>query len=425
MASLTTNIIFLLGAGASTNADIAGIGKMSETFMNRIEDLTSEHLSTFDFEFDKNGYTKKTVVEACRLLHKKIGKKSNKDFNIETLLEALVNLESQEHILFDILNYTKGTSKYDRDYIHLKNILMKFIRKECENIGDVSYLHPLYAFLREGNKLDIFTLNYDGTIEKMCKENNILYTDGFTEEWDSKLFEEEKYKICIYKLHGSLYWFKTEMGKHIKLPIKYIEVEKLMYFMDEKITETLIWPMITKDYSTGPFPWLMETFRNKLRTCHVCFVLGYSFRDDSIKRLVLDELQNNGKLWLFIVDHNAHKIKKGLTKNKKYLKQRIVAINTDIDKILLSKTLIEKHRLLSAARDREEQQKNMLLIAKNIRAISWNNVFDLYRNIPHLDRIKYLVTNVLDTYPSETEEIPYLRLVFIRPSSEIWDRIAS
>ena len=97
----------------------------------------------------------------------------------------------------------------------------------------------------------------------MCKENDISFTDGFKEEWSSDYFIDEDYDLKLYKLHGSLYWYKTEKGKHIKLPIKNVNVDQLTYFMDEKISETLIWPMITKDYTTGPFPWLMQEFRKK------------------------------------------------------------------------------------------------------------------------------------------------------------------
>lgn len=39
------------------------LGKMSETFLNRIENLASDHLLTFNSSFDKSGYSTNTGAE--------------------------------------------------------------------------------------------------------------------------------------------------------------------------------------------------------------------------------------------------------------------------------------------------------------------------------------------------------------------------
>jgi len=86
-------------------------------------------------------------------------------------------------------------------------------------------------------------------------------------------------------------------------------------------------------------------------------------------------------------------------------------LNDDIEKRLLDRTLIEKNRHIATARYREEQHKKSLLVSKNIDSNSWGQLFNLYRTIPHLDRIKYLAKYIIDTYQSETESVPSLQWI--------------
>jgi len=404
---MSGSILFLLGAGASHGAGINGIGAMTEKFIENIGYLLQEY-------YEGGKWTSALLnphegEDAIVLLKKTIERDLSR-FDIELLLEALFHLEKQDHILFSILNFPDTMKKYLDIYPHLKNVLIRFIRKECEDISTVNYLYPLSAF-NEDAPLDIFTLNYDGTIEAMCKIHNISFTDGFKEEWNNKYFEDESVKIKLYKLHGSLYWFRTKTGKYVKLPIKNIDVENLIYFMDEEISETVIWPMLTKDVSTGPFPWLMEEFRQKLGKYDLCITLGYSFRDQNIKDIVLDQMKNNSRLWLFVLDHHSEEIKRNLCYEEENLKYRIVTKTMDIEDSLLNRILIDIIRKLSSARRAEEDILKSLLLSQTLDTQNWSSVFRLYRNISHYDRIKYLVKYILENYEGEKIEIPSLQWI--------------
>jgi uncharacterized protein YcbK (DUF882 family) len=88
--------------------------------------------------------------------------------------------------LQDIEFRTLFESKYDEisniDKTRLtliKDLINDYVRKECEKIDSeaVEYLWPLQALINS-DKLRIFTLNYDGTIEIICEKNNIDFSDG-------------------------------------------------------------------------------------------------------------------------------------------------------------------------------------------------------------------------------------------------------
>jgi hypothetical protein len=90
--------------------------------------------------------------------------------------------------------------------------------------------------------LRIFTLNYDGTIEIICEKNNVDFSDGFNQYWNPDTFENAK--VNIFKLHGSLYWFRTASGKIIKVPVKGLPVRTLKYLSDETVSEMMIYPAL-------------------------------------------------------------------------------------------------------------------------------------------------------------------------------------
>jgi hypothetical protein len=62
--------------------------------------------------------------------------------------------------------------------------------------------------------IDIFTLNHDTVLEQYLSQNGIQVTDGFGEPlnevryWNPNLFETGSSKVRLFKLHGSVNWFR-------------------------------------------------------------------------------------------------------------------------------------------------------------------------------------------------------------------------
>ncbi|MBW2062513.1 MAG: SIR2 family protein, partial [Deltaproteobacteria bacterium] len=64
------------------------------------------------------------------------------------------------------------------------------------------------------SRLDIFTLNHDTVLEQCLLNSGIEVVDGFSSPqnkvryWSPSLFDSESKKVRLFKLHGSVDWFK-------------------------------------------------------------------------------------------------------------------------------------------------------------------------------------------------------------------------
>ncbi|MGB6672908.1 MAG: SIR2 family protein [Candidatus Nitrosopolaris sp.] len=79
---------------------------------------------------------------------------------------------------------------------------------------NVRYLKPLNYFISSYRTLQIFSTNYDICVETFCEENNKKYFDGFTPSWDPDEFHKRDVHLFLYKLHGSVRWYRTEQGDY-------------------------------------------------------------------------------------------------------------------------------------------------------------------------------------------------------------------
>ena len=121
------------------------------------------------------------------------------------------------------------------DYSLIGDIYKKtqsYIRGSIEKNGnnEYEYLSPLRGFL-QNQPLEIFTLNYDGVVDLFCERHDIEYSDGFTPYWNPQSFDDSSIFMKIYRLHGSLYWFKTSNEKVMKVPIIGLMFQRKIYFL--------------------------------------------------------------------------------------------------------------------------------------------------------------------------------------------------
>jgi len=382
--------VFLLGAGASKKAGVLLVDEMTELFQKRINEIVLSYV-------EKHRQTQNTGLQelapkALENLKKLILSSDGRKFDVEILLEALSRLSDKG----DMINILRPVQDvYSGAYLHLRNMLMSFVREVCERIGNVDYLRPLKGFSGE-NGLDVFTLNYDGTVEAMCEKFEIPFCDGFSPNWNPNYFGEgEKARIRLYKIHGSLFWFKTRRSKYIKLPLKDIDIRKLHYFTDEDISETIIYPLLTKEVYTGPFPWLIQQFRNKLLRTNLCIVIGYSFRDDSIRKVIFEQMESNPELWLYLVSPHATEVKKAILNLHSDFFDRIVTLDLPAEDALEKRVLVEHLNSLNLARQQEKQAMMGLLTNRFLNSDSWQGCIFNYRLVGHFDRIRSSIEEVM------------------------------
>ena len=367
-----SDIIFLLGAGASRPAGIPTIPEMTKDFLEKPLRY-SESTNYTNLESD--------VTTLADVTQDYYGKK-----DLELIMSLILMFQDSQFRKLLESKY-KEMAKIDEKHLgFIKNLINGYIRKECENIDSnaVEYLWPLQGLIYS-DKLKIFTLNYDGTIEIFCEKNNIDFSDGFNQYWDPKSFE--KTKVNLFKLHGSLYWFRTESGKIIKVPVKGLTVRSLKYLSDESVSEMMIYPALQKNKQSEVYLWLHGTFINQLNVATTCIIIGYSFRDEDIVNNIIDALNRNPDLWLIIISPNASDYK-----NKHFthpdLASRVVTISKKIQDVVTNRKLDGYIQSLKTARAIENDMwKRQYSSPDRVDAIE--KTINNYRRIGYVDPIQH------------------------------------
>lgn len=381
-------IMILFGAGASKPAGIPVIGEMTKNFLeNPVDEIMNTGIAISRSNKLANiSNVKKHLAILADLTSKYFQGK----MDIELMMSLMLELDdSKFKTLFEMTH--PDIKSISLEGLHLiKSLTEEYIRKSCENISKIDYLWPLTGISRV-KPLNIFTLNYDATVEIFCEKNGINYTDGFDPYWNTSTFEKDSNEINIYKLHGSLYWFRSKSGKTIRVPIKGLEISKVKYLTDESISEMMIYPALKKDKESMVYSWLSQKFKESLNKCQICIVIGYSFRDDYIKNSIIESLSGNKKLWLVIVDPHASQYKTESFSYDDDVASKVVAMDMGIEEALRQRVLHSHLSILDNARTTEEttylgQQSSQTRLDRG-----WRHVLTNYHRIGHHDRIKWIV----------------------------------
>lgn len=282
------NILFLLGAGASRDANIPTTTMM----IDRIELLLEEKK---EWQKYKNLYycIKSSIMHGFGM----IGSYEKNLVNIETLVNTMDELiKSIKHPIYPFVgswiprlaeltnNDFSIIEKFRKEIVTELFKWMKFEQNEnIEYYKKFLKFHEEYKFI-----IRIFSLNYDRCVEEACSEGNINRGfDPASHEWNWRNFENEEkneYNIILYKLHGSIDWEKTPTGfiKEIRGDIN-----------DGQ--EALIFGTTYKMQYLDPFLYLIYEFRKRTldpRTKAI-ICIGYSFGDEHINGIIKQSIIDN------------------------------------------------------------------------------------------------------------------------------------
>ena len=227
------------------------------------------------------------------------GKKLNGQFdqNLEKMLEVLGAM----HVVNQILDI-------EPDIASKIKIVQNFIRKQIE-IGipseEVKAINKgFYTKITQRSRktpISIFTTNYDLFNEIALDELGFPYNNGFSGTYKRKfnpvsynymyvenmnlardVWERVSSFFNLVKIHGSISWVRRED-----------EIWE-QHYADIKDDETvMIYPTPLKDRTTlmEPYSDLFRTMENRIvQKNSVLVVLGYSFSDDHINRIILNGL---------------------------------------------------------------------------------------------------------------------------------------
>ncbi|WP_237558409.1 SIR2 family protein [Enterococcus hirae] len=342
------NLSILMGAGCSSfyiNDKEAAISTMAGLFKDFIE----QHQ---DF----------------KILGVSIEDKVNQ--NLEELMDFMNALRQVNHI-----------KEIDEEIDNKINMVKEFITDKvirgmnCRELSEIYkkfYLKTISSSRK--SPVNIVTTNYDMYNERALDELNFIYNNGFSGSY-MRTFNPNIYKYMyvdnmnlnkdiwnrvdhfynLYKIHGSISWKKSED--------KIYEVSKNE--IDKKFSENvMIYPTPLKDRSTLMVPYtdLMRSFQDNLTQKNsVLITLGYSFGDDHINRIILNNLSIPSFRLIILGDTEyendaGEKIDTNIGKIRKMDDSRIVIINSE-NKIHYFKNFVEK---LMPSIPSEEQEKQKI-----------------------------------------------------------------
>lgn len=386
--------IFLFGAGASRPAGIPTITEMTKEFIDDPYSLekTMPQLYTQKVYLD----TKNDVKLLAEIVQQYYG-----NIDLELMMSFILDMEDEKLKTIFEKQYSSLTqlSKINEGFgeikiLHIKNLIQNFIREKCEDIKTTEYL---WAFkgLVEHKPINIFSLNYDGTIEIFCEKNGIKYTDGFEPFWDQNNFDKDS-EINLFKLHGSLYWLRNQSGKSMKIPIKGLRTNSIRYLTDESMHEMLIYPALRKSKQLVVYSWLNQKFKDELQNSDVCVVIGYSFRDDDITESIIEALGTNQNLWIVIVNPSATELKNKIFSNHEDVSSRVVVMNKTTEEALGDRILFPfLSKLDSASKLEKEAWISQSRNQTRDDSIYWKNIIYNYLEIDHEDHVKWIIEELL------------------------------
>lgn len=373
-------VVFLLGAGFSIPAGLLTIDKLTHSFEEEKLDDNFKEAYVYVKDVLKKKYTKVDIEHVLQQLN-----------------EFVIGQRETSYLFYGEQNGLLG--KHSDKFLGLIDEIKLHFREKLEVKTNVDYLIGLKGFLEDVKVADIFTLNYDSVIETFCEKENIEYTDGFELTWNPQQFERE-YGVNIYKLHGSLYWFKTDRGKLVKIPLKHLQTDKeILYYTGEKISESMIYPATIKELEANPYSFLREKFKDKLSGADLLVVVGYSFRDREILNLLREQTTTNTDLWLLIVDLHPKKVKRRICEDNRTLIDRTVTLEKDARQAFGQRIL--NRQVLDILRALNEEKNYLARISgipeyKSVEHELQTIVFR-YKDLNHFSRIKSLIEKVFST----------------------------
>jgi NAD-dependent SIR2 family protein deacetylase len=321
------DLLIFSGAGISKPLGIPDMYSFVEEFESQIE---------------------KVMIDKKVLLDKII---NNEKIDLEELLRRLNRISEllEDETYLRMINPRADEKGILSEIQELKEKLMDFVYEKCSSF-DEEVAHRIFKQLFDlkdlflHDRLKIFTTNYDICAESAYEKQNLACTTGFKTRgmypiWDRTAFKDPSYEIHIYKLHGSITWFKY--GDQITQlpPID----RKIFSSRGEELSVQMLYPLTGKEVFKPPFSELQYYLQKTLESCSMCIVIGYSFRDDSINSIFSNASKENKDLKIIVIDPNADEISKRLDFEVTKIPKRVEAVDLKEEEFLkLVKTRANK-----------------------------------------------------------------------------------
>jgi hypothetical protein len=296
-------IIFLLGAGASKDANCKLSNDMLESLKSSIINMSLESI----YIDSKNDFLEIYLFIQASLKYQLSMKDSSSSasINIEDFVMVLRQLIDKEFIVpYPLIgNWNDKILKWEirnnNVFNHFKEFIVTQLVRDWTNFDSKEankLLNPIREILNHpaNFKINIFSLNYDLIFERTLNSPQEKFLDnGFTEKnidgqhvrfWESDFDNPHSpTKINLFKLHGSIDWEYNKTTEEIIIKEDIFDGrEPLIIFGSQ-----------SKMLSFDPFLFMLSKFRTLLEQATIFVVIGYSFHDKYINNLLIQQLSRN------------------------------------------------------------------------------------------------------------------------------------
>jgi hypothetical protein len=302
MTSKSKDIIFLLGAGASAEAEIPPSGRM----IDRIEALLKENEEWKQF-LGLYNHIKSAIYYAAGLRGKF---NDSVTYNIETLVNTLYELErNEEHPLYPFIAAwnSRLVSLAEADFVKVRDFRRLILSqlKKWVSPDDISLAEYYKGMIRLQRGLTfplrVFSLNYDLCVERLNTVDFRVET-GFAGigprfHWDWERFEDANAgptppEVYLYKLHGSINW-KRDSARNLFC------LEQTESIQPENME--LIFGRDFKLEAADPYLFYAYEFRRYSLETKVIVCIGYGFGDGHINKILTQALKRDEGRRLLII----------------------------------------------------------------------------------------------------------------------------
>jgi hypothetical protein len=282
-----SDVVFFFGAGASAGAKLPDTKKLARGFL-----------------FVARG---ESFAGAVDWVTRTLGwAESDEKMDVEALLDVLERLgEHSKDNLQPLVRARLPSDVTAESFTAAASALRHYIRQMLTAETRLTlYMQPIRQYLQDAAVVDVISVNYDTCVEQFCDAYDIPCEDGFGAKWNDSRFDEMETGIRLYKLHGSTLWYASARGSYLKLPIHYLP--QVTLFTGESVENLMLYPA-QKLGLEEPILDMLSRVKRLLADPQTRFlvVVGYSFRDDHITRLIYDAASQNRDLIVILVDPSA------------------------------------------------------------------------------------------------------------------------
>jgi len=177
-----------------------------------------------------------------------------------------------------------------------------------------------YLIYPTDNKLSIITTNYDRLAEYAASIAGAFICNGFAQNYlghftnkihqsNIKALKGFSGQVNIWKVHGSLDWFKTHEEQDIQIP--------LQQTIPANLKPSIVTPGLSKYFETQlePFRTIFTQADNEIENANGFLCIGYGFNDIHVQPKLITQIKNNKPI-IVISKEITTKTKQAIIDNK-------------------------------------------------------------------------------------------------------------